>query len=116
MNDCRSTTLGFMPAPHRQHRVRGFELIVHEGADLLGERIDGSGLRQRDITVLTLTRGTTVIPNPRGERVLEAEDRLLCFGELESMRDLVPERRRRRARPKIRPLPRDDGGEAVGTS
>ena len=46
-----------------------------------------------------------VIPNPRVQRVLEADDRLLCFGKLEAMRDLVPERRRRRARPKIQPLP-----------
>ena len=81
------------------------ELVVHEGADLVGRAINESGLRNRDITVLTLTRGTTVIPNPRFERVLEAEDRLLCFGKLESMRDLVPERRRRRSRPKIQPLP-----------
>ncbi len=81
------------------------ELVVHEGADLVGRAINESGLRNRDITVLTLTRGTTVIPNPKVERVLEAEDRLLCFGKLESMRDLVPERRRRRRQPKIRPLP-----------
>lgn len=81
------------------------ELLVHEGADLVGQAIDESGLRNRDITVLSLTRGTTVIPNPRVDRVLEAEDRLLCYGKLEAMRDLVPERRRRRARPEIQPLP-----------
>ncbi len=81
------------------------ELLVHEGADLVGQAIDESGLRNRDITVLSLTRGTTVIPNPRVGRVLEAEDRLLCYGKLEAMRDLVPERRRRRARPEIQPLP-----------
>jgi ribosomal protein S6--L-glutamate ligase len=81
------------------------ELLVHEGADILGKSIAESGLRNRDITVLTLTRGTTVIPNPRTERILEAEDRLLCFGKLEAMRDLVPERRKRRARPEIQPLP-----------
>jgi len=81
------------------------ELLVHEGADLADRAIDESGLRSRDITVLSLTRGTTVIPNPRVDRVLQADDRLLCFGKLEAMRDLVPERRRRRARPKIQPLP-----------
>jgi ribosomal protein S6--L-glutamate ligase len=83
------------------------ELLAREGADIVGKTIAESGLRDRDITVLTLTRGTTVIPNPRVERVLEAEDRLLCFGKLDSMRDLVPERRRRRSRPKVRPLPAD---------
>ena len=81
------------------------ELLVREGADILGRTIGDSGLRDRDITVLTLTRDTRVVPNPKADRVLELHDRLLCFGRLEAMRDLVPERRRRRARPKVRPLP-----------
>ncbi|HVM15693.1 MAG TPA: RimK family alpha-L-glutamate ligase [Egibacteraceae bacterium] len=81
------------------------ELLVRDGADVLGRTIAASGLRDRDITVLTLTRGTKVIPNPRGDRELDAGDRLLCFGRLEAMRDLVPARRRRRARPKVEPLP-----------
>jgi ribosomal protein S6--L-glutamate ligase len=82
------------------------ELHVLDGSPLVGQTIAGSGLRDKDITVLTLNRGSTVIPNPRTERVLEADDRLVCFGKLESMRDLVPERRRRR-RPKVQPLPED---------
>lgn len=87
------------------------EILVREGADLVGKTLDGTGLRDKDITVLTLTRGTKVIPNPRPDRVLEAEDRLLCFGRLESMRDLVPARRRRRARPRIQPLPDEPLGD-----
>ena len=83
------------------------ELLVREGSELVGHTIGGSDLRDRDIAVLTLSRGTTVIPNPRHDRVLEPEDRLLCFGRLDAMRDLVPERRRRRARPKVQPLPDD---------
>ncbi|HSJ71417.1 MAG TPA: RimK family alpha-L-glutamate ligase [Acidimicrobiia bacterium] len=82
------------------------ELQVREGADLLGRSIEES-LRDRDIAVLTLTRGTTVIPNPKSSRILEKDDRLLCFGSLEAMRDLVPARRRRRARPVVQPLPDD---------
>jgi ribosomal protein S6--L-glutamate ligase len=94
------------------------ELLVHEGADIVGKTIVGSGLRERDITVLTLMRGSKVIPNPRGDRVLEPEDRLLCFGKLESMRDLVPARRRRRQHPKVRalpaaPIPNPEPGPAV---
>ncbi len=80
------------------------ELVVGEAAELVGNTI-GAGLRARDISVLTLHRGSKVIPNPRDGRVLEADDRLLCFGKMEEMRSLVPERRRRRARPTVRPLP-----------
>ncbi|MEK9499827.1 30S ribosomal protein S6--L-glutamate ligase [Gaopeijia maritima] len=78
------------------------ELHLGQQSQLVGASIADSGLRDRDIVVLTLHRGTTVIPNPRDSRVLEEDDRLLCFGKLESMRDLVPARRgRRRA---VRPL------------
>jgi ribosomal protein S6--L-glutamate ligase len=87
------------------------ELLVREDAELVGGTILDSGLRERDITVLTLHRGTEVIPNPRESRVLEANDRLLCFGRLESMRDMIPARKKRRAR--VRKLPDDPlaGGE-----
>ena len=89
------------------------ELHLHEDADLLGRTIDDSGLRAKDIVVLTLHRGTTVIPNPKGTRVLEANDRLLCFGKLESMRDLVPSRRNRKREP-VQPLDTDVVGSKGG--
>jgi ribosomal protein S6--L-glutamate ligase len=94
------------------------ELLVREGSSMVGKTIATSGLRERDITILTMTRGTKVIPNPRGNRELDAGDRLLCFGKLEEMRDLVPARRRRKARPKVQPLPpealHDDSAEQPG--
>ncbi len=81
------------------------ELVVHGDAELVGRPLGESGLRERDITVLTLHRGTVVIPNPFGTHVLEAEDRLLCFGKLEEMRSMIPTRPKRRAR--VKKLPRN---------
>jgi ribosomal protein S6--L-glutamate ligase len=81
------------------------ELMVHDGAEIVGQTIGQSGLRDRDITILTLNRGTTVIPNPKDSRELEAGDRLLCFGKLESMRALVPQKVRKLRRPKPDALP-----------
>lgn len=81
------------------------EILVHNHGDFVGKTIGESSLGERDVTVLTLHRGTTVIPNPRNRVALEAGDRLLCFGKLEEMRSMVPERRRRRAR--VRKLPAD---------
>ena len=83
------------------------EIHMREGSGMIGKSIKDSGLRENDIVVLTLTRGTKVIPNPRGERVLEADDRLLCFGKLESMKHLVPAKRRKRLQPTVQPLPSD---------
>lgn len=74
------------------------ELSMHAGAEHVGKTLGELGLWDRDITVLTLHRGVQVIPNPRKHVVLEAEDRLLCFGKLEEMRSMIPERKRRRAR------------------
>jgi ribosomal protein S6--L-glutamate ligase len=81
------------------------EIHVPAGSEYVGQSISESGLRERDLNVLTLYRGTTVIPNPRSHRVLEPGDRLLCFGKLELMRDLIPARVRRTRNPEIRELP-----------
>src|SRR3954452_9278550 len=81
------------------------ELLVHTNADLVGKTLRDSGLGDRDISVLTLHRGTSVIPNPRSGVVLESGDRLLCFGRLEEMRSMIPDRRKRRA--KVRKLPKE---------
>lgn len=81
------------------------ELHIPNGSMYIGRSISDSGLREKDINVLTLYRGTTVIPNPRGQRLLEAGDRLLCFGKLELMRDMIPQKSRRKQRPKVKELP-----------
>lgn len=86
------------------------ELLVQAASDLVGTPIGESGLSERDISVLTLQRGTGVIPNPRSRHVLEAGDRLVCFGKLEEMRSMIPSRRRRTR--KVRKLPADPIHEA----
>jgi ribosomal protein S6--L-glutamate ligase len=77
------------------------EIYIPEGSDFVGKTIEASGLRERDLTVLTVNRGTAVFSNPKGSRILEGGDRLLCYGKLETMRDLVPERTKRRKKPRI---------------
>ena len=79
------------------------EILVRDGAEIVGKTIADSGLLERDIAVLTLHRDNVVIPNPKKSRELEANDRLTCFGRLEEMRDMIPTRRKRRA--KVRRLP-----------
>jgi len=85
------------------------ELHIPEGSDYVGKTIEESGLRERDINVLTLHRDTTVIPNPKPSRDLRPGDRLLCFGKLESMRDMVPKKVRRARRPKVRAIDSEVG-------
>jgi ribosomal protein S6--L-glutamate ligase len=80
------------------------EIYLPEGSRMVGQTITQTKLSEQDINVLTLHRGAKVIPNPRADRVLEARDRLLCFGKLESMRGMVPRKGRRRRRPRIKAL------------
>src|SRR6187431_749287 len=80
------------------------ELLIPDGSEFVGKTIADSGLNERDINVLSLHRGGKVIPNPKSNRQLESGDRLLCFGKVSTMRDLVPEKSRRRRKPKLRSL------------
>jgi ribosomal protein S6--L-glutamate ligase len=81
------------------------EVPIQEGSELAGLTLAQSGLRERDIEVLTFHRGGKVISLPRSDRVIEVGDRLLCFGRLSGMKALIPDRpKRRRKRKKLKPL------------
>ena len=81
------------------------ELTIPEGSIFLGKRIDEAGFEEKDINVLTLTRGTKIIPNPKKSRVLEENDRILCFGKLELMKELVPKKVRKQRKSDVQELP-----------
>ncbi len=80
------------------------EILVRAGSNFDGKTVAETELRDSDINVLTLYRGTTVIPNPKESRTLQANDRLLCFGKLDSMRDLLPPKSQRRRQPAVKDL------------
>lgn len=80
------------------------EISIPTGSPLIGRSIKEAMTVEMDINVLTLYRGTRAIPNPRLDRTMEAEDRLLCFGKLDSMRTMVPKGSRKRRQPAVREL------------
>ncbi len=80
------------------------EIYIPEGSKFIGQSVIETGLAEKDVNVLTLYRGSKVIPNPRGDRILEPGDKLLCFGKLESMRDLIPARTQRKRQPVVQEL------------
>ena len=80
------------------------EIYVPEGSKFIGQTIVETQLAESDINILTLYRGSKVIPNPRKDRVLEPGDKLLCFGKMEAMRGMIPSRTRRRRRPVVQGL------------
>ncbi len=80
------------------------ELYIPEGSHYVGMAIKDTDLSEQDINVLTLYRGGKVIPNPNASRVLEAGDKILCYGKLEGMRALIPAKTRRRRKPAVQEL------------
>lgn len=103
--DCIAEEVRFPQLDVRQRLTvsRGYgvtELHVGASNQLIGKSIAESGLREKDIAVLTLQRGDQLIPNPKSSRSLEANDTILCFGRLEHMKDLMSEKVRKRRKPK----------------
>ena len=72
------------------------EIYIAEGSHFDGKTIEECRLREQDIVVMTIERGERTIPNPKETSELQPGDRLLCFGRLESMKDWIPERPKRR--------------------
>lgn len=84
------------------------EIYLPKGSEYIGKTIQNSGLREKEINVLTLHRNGKTIPNPKDQRKLEENDRLLCFGRLDAMKDLVPPKTQKKRKPKVKKLERDD--------
>ena len=84
------------------------EIVCPDGSDFVGRTIKEVMLAEKDINVLTLFRGAKAIPNPKIERVIEPNDKLLCFGKLESMRGMIPDKTMRRRRPEVQDLHTDE--------
>ncbi len=80
------------------------DLMIPEGSHFVGKTIEESGLRDRDIAVLNLHRGTSVISNPKGTRELVAGDKLLCYGKIDEMRSFVPDKQLRKRKVKAKKL------------
>ena len=67
------------------------EFPITPASPLAHVTIAESGLRDdKEVLVLSITRGSTVIPAPQGKQELVPGDTLLCFGKLMTLRSLVP--------------------------
>lgn len=77
------------------------ELVVGAHGELANRSLGELGLREKGIVVLTVDRGGQITTNPRSSYVVREGDHLLCFGDLNEIRLLLPPappRRRRRSR------------------
>jgi len=71
------------------------EVTVPHESKLEGATVGSSPLADRDVRVLQIQRGSTVLPNPHPDTRFEAGDVLLCYGLLRSMKPFLPMPRQR---------------------
>ncbi len=83
------------------------EVPISEDSELLGKTIQNSGLRDRDVIVLTIQRGGVTIPNPRRDREILTGDTLLCFGKNLTLKSLAAPKKERKKRAKGGPAKLD---------
>ncbi|MFW6197305.1 MAG: RimK family alpha-L-glutamate ligase [Myxococcota bacterium] len=66
------------------------EFHVPPDFPLLGLTLEESGLDARDVRVLSIQRGSVVIPNPGGQERILLGDALLCYGKALTLKTLIP--------------------------
>jgi ribosomal protein S6--L-glutamate ligase len=81
------------------------ELTIDRESQLAQGTIGASGLREREVAVLSILRGSITIPNPGDEHEILPGDTLLCFGKLLTMRSMLAGQMPRPARRRKRPAP-----------
>lgn len=79
------------------------DITITAGSSFIGQTIEQTSLREKEIIVLTLKRGSSVVSNPAGTRVLQVDDTLLCYGRVATMKELIPDKRPRQRT--LKPLP-----------
>jgi K+/H+ antiporter YhaU regulatory subunit KhtT len=64
-------------------------VLVEKQAKIAGLTLGQSGLRERDLMVLSIERDEGAIPVPKAQSKINVGDRLICYGKLENLKELV---------------------------
>lgn len=71
------------------------ELMIDKKSNLAGKTIAESGLRDREVLVLSVERGGLKFPAPHGDQDIKVGDTLLCFGKQMTLTEMMPKRKPR---------------------
>jgi ribosomal protein S6--L-glutamate ligase len=74
------------------------EVPIQARSELAGKTLAETGLRDRDVLVLSILRQGLTIPNPKGSREILDGDTLICFGKLLTLEALVPPKKPKKTR------------------
>jgi ribosomal protein S6--L-glutamate ligase len=68
------------------------EVYVREESDIACKTLGESQLRQRGMVVMAIDRVGQIIPAPQSDTTLLVDDRLICYGKVEAIRDIADEK------------------------
>lgn len=69
------------------------EIRVGASSELAKKTLRETALRQREVLVLSIQRGSITIPSPTAEHQILPGDMLLCYGKLLTLKTLIPTKR-----------------------
>jgi ribosomal protein S6--L-glutamate ligase len=76
------------------------EFQVNRDSSLCNTSIADSGLRDRDVLVLSVQRAGISIPAPHGDHEILPGDTLVCYGKFLTLKSLIPAKKPRRRKKK----------------
>lgn len=76
------------------------EFSVHNMPELESVLLRDSFLDDKNIRVIHITRNKSTIANPGGDEMINVGDELLCYGPLEDLRSMIPEKPKRKKKKK----------------
>ncbi len=66
------------------------EFVITASSKLRDRTLAQLALSERDVTVLSIQRGSIVMPTPRGDTRLLRGDQILCYGKNITLKQLIP--------------------------
>ena len=80
------------------------EITVNPESELANRTIGDSGLRDKDVLILSITRQGLVIPNPKGSQEIFPGDIIVCYGKQLTLRTILPEFKPKRKKKRSKKL------------
>ena len=74
------------------HQPEGYGLAVvriREESKLVGLPLSQLGLKEKEVTVLSIQRGQKLLPFPKSWHKLQPGDKLACYGDLEAINQII---------------------------
>lgn len=88
----RWTSLQEIPVEEVVHLAEGYGVAairVRHDSEVIGHSLAEKALTEKDVLVLAIEREGQTIPAPKAQEVIQKGDRLVCYGRLKVIRDIL---------------------------